>query len=334
MYSLIFAFLLIAWSAFLYLRDARGWVNAMPLMAGLAIIGFVGLTSGALGPLSIVFLLALLLSPLAILILMVALLCNGVVMIRREGFGVTSLLSFAAGLWILALYAGGILFITLKCGPFWLFLWITLVMVTAYPAFALISFLVSAWLYSRRREPAAEHDIIVLGSSVASGKVPPLLAARLDAGITQWHRDREQGFDSIIIPSGGKGSDEPLAEGLAMADYLVSRGIPRGSIIVEDKARNTVENLQFGAELARMDDRADRLVVATSQYHAMRAAQLCRDLELPAHVIGGRTALYFLPSAYIREFIALMKRRWPLHLLLMAGLFLLGLAGALVASRS
>lgn len=36
---------------------------------------------------------------------------------------------------------------------------------------------------------------------------------------------------------------------------------------------------------------------------------IARDLGIDAHALGSKTAFYFLPSAFLREFIAVMSRQ-------------------------
>ena len=175
----------------------------------------------------------------------------------------------------------------------------------------------------RAKPLPGNHQIVVLGSALVKGKVPKLLASRLDRGIGQWRTDRDAGFHSVIIPSGGKGDDEPRAEGEAMAEYLVEHGIPRECVVVENQAANTDENISLSrqvmptqvrsvpsrrAEAARQRQNP-QVVVATSSYHAVRAAELCRRQGLRVRVLGAPTATYFLPSAMLREYIALLASR-------------------------
>jgi uncharacterized SAM-binding protein YcdF (DUF218 family) len=51
--------------------------------------------------------------------------------------------------------------------------------------------------------------------------------------------------------------------------------------------------------------------VITSNYHVLRAAILTRHLNLHADVRGAKTARYYLPNAFLREFIALLAHYWP-----------------------
>jgi hypothetical protein len=53
------------------------------------------------------------------------------------------------------------------------------------------------------------------------------------------------------------------------------------------------------------------VTVVTSSYHVFRAAMFTRRAGLRAHVTGARTAGYFIPSAFLREFIAILATyRW------------------------
>lgn len=312
----------------LYRRDAREWSNAIPLLFGVLLILGAALSfdngmaqSGRGGGLLVLAAVALMgLAPLLVLVFACWLVWNGITIVRREGRSLGNMLSLGAGLAMLALYAYLVVAVFVLDDQRAFLLGLGAILVLCYPSFAFAAYFVAAMIYQRRKERPADHDIIVLGSSVSSGRVPPLLAARLDRAIEQWRADQAAGFTSILIPTGGMGGDEPVSEGEAMATYLVEQGVPADAIIVEPKARNTMENLRFSQELALADGRAQNLVVVTSEFHAMRAAQFCKDLGIPAHVLGGRTARYFLPSAYLREFIALMVRHKWVHLVSMGTL--------------
>lgn len=93
-------------------------------------------------------------------------------------------------------------------------------------------------------------------------------------------------------------------------------------VLPEEQAVNTEQNLRLSAALH--DDAARRgtarpgpLLVATNNYHVLRAALLARRLKLDAEVVGARPARYYVPSAFLREFAAILKG----HLLLYVVLF-------------
>lgn len=122
--------------------------------------------------------------------------------------------------------------------------------------------------------------------------------------------------------------DELVAEGTAMARYLMDSGVLADRILVEDQAANTVQNLRFSQAL--MSDPSDQAVVVTTGYHVFRAAILTRLVGLNARVRGARTAFYFVPSAFVREFIAVLRMNLVLNAALVGlwtalVIFLLGL---------
>ncbi|WP_407319774.1 YdcF family protein [Isoptericola halotolerans] len=127
-----------------------------------------------------------------------------------------------------------------------------------------------------------------------------------------------------------QGADEDRPEGLAMAEWLVAEGVPRDVILVEDRARTTRENLALGCALLDDAGLTGPYLVATNSYHAPRAAMEAMDLGLDVHAIGAPTAGYFYPSAYLREFVAVLRRRPAVHVVVVTGIVLVsGLASVL-----
>lgn len=65
------------------------------------------------------------------------------------------------------------------------------------------------------------------------------------------------------------------------------------------------------------------MLVATNNYHVLRSALLARKLRLDAGVVGARTVWYFVPSAFLREFVAILKNHILLHAVLFTPFVLL-----------
>lgn len=181
---------------------------------------------------------------------------------------------------------------------------LAVMLIVFYFGFSFAAFIAASLLYRWRPIRTEPEAIIVLGSGLIGGKVPPLLAARLDRGIAV-HRDFNDA--PVIIPSGGQGSDEPRPEGMAMREYLLDNGISRDKVVAETESRNTEENLRFSRKL--LSSPTAPVVVATSSYHIFRAALLTRALEMRAHVVGAPTKWYYFPSALLREFIGVIRDR-------------------------
>ena len=158
--------------------------------------------------------------------------------------------------------------------------------------------------------------VIIHGAGLIDGnKVSKLLADRIDKAIDVYNKDPSP---TILIPSGGRGKDELIPEAAAMAAYLRDKGIPEEKIIMEDRSATTLENLQFSKEI--IDGREGRKYTAlvTSNYHVYRALRYCRKIGLECTGIGSHVAMYYWPSALIREYVAVHAE--PKHLIsLIAG---------------
>lgn len=94
-----------------------------------------------------------------------------------------------------------------------------------------------------------------------------------------------------------------------LANYLFSKGIARNQVILEKKSTNTYENLKFSKEI--LDEIENhgyyKCIFVTNNYHVLRTAFYARKLNLHAKGVGCHTAGYYLPSAFIREYLAVMK---------------------------
>ncbi|WP_414639973.1 YdcF family protein [Amycolatopsis sp.] len=234
---------------------------------------------------------------LVALVLPAALIVNGVRMWRREGRSAGNLLSLGLGVGLVTLEA-------LAFAPLgrWGSAVVAIAAVLAgYFGFLFFSLLVYSVVYSRLGRRGGFDAIIVLGCGLAGDRVPPLLAGRLERAIRL--HDRET-TPPLLVVSGGCGPGESVSEAEAMHAYLRERGVPDDRIRREDQARTTEENLRFSAALLPADAR--RVVAVTSNYHVFRTAVECRRLGLPFHATGSPTARYFLPSALLREFAALI----------------------------
>lgn len=95
-----------------------------------------------------------------------------------------------------------------------------------------------------------------------------------------------------------------------MAEYLIEEaGIPAERVHAETDSRTTEENLRFSHRILDEAGHTEPYVVSTSRYHAFRAALLARSLGYADEAIGGPTTFYYVPSATLREFLAILSYR-------------------------
>lgn len=234
------------------------------------------------------------------LVLPAALLFNGAQMWRKEGRSKGNLLSLALGAGLITLE---VLFFA-PLGRWGTALVAIAIVLTGYFGFLFASLLAYSVLYSRVGRHRDVEAIIVLGCGLAGDRVPPLLAGRLDRAIRLY--ERQLARPPLLVVSGGKGPGENVTEAEAMHGYLRERGVPEDRIRREDRATTTEENLRLSAALLPRSGRTGRVLAVTSNYHVFRTAVECRRLGLPIHATGSPTARYFLPSALLREFAALI----------------------------
>ena len=299
-----------------------------------AIDSVVVALDGAL-PLALVFTIPLALLPLGILVLAGYLIANGVRMLRTESRTLANGLSLIAGIALLAVPVVAVLALSavLSAHDDQVVLRAAIVavgLVSTSAACFFVLFLGYGVVYRRAR--VGDYDaIVVLGAGLVDGRVSPLLGSRLDRGIALYSARISRGPDCVLIPTGGRGSDEPRSEGEAMAEYLRDAGVPADRVLAETEAENTEQNLLFSRAIAETHRPGSRVLIVTSDYHVLRAAMLARRVGLAAAATGARTARYFVPSATLREFAAVAVMFPRLQLVAVALCALAGLgAGALV----
>ena len=337
-----------------FIKEPRQFRNALFLFATLAwssILLVLRLNNFILG---IALIALVLLTPL---LTIVFLLVNTVVVVRNNGFSLTSMLPFLmAGFLVLLIASPTIVnyfdpdvrhIIVFVLGLFTLEgLWFS---------FTFMALLFYSWVYRilpRRRQ----YDYIIIHGAGLDGPRPtPLLAGRIDKALELWNKQHQHGK---FVVSGGQGSDEVVSEAQAMRDYLLEKGVSADAILMEDKSTTTWENLRYSLAIINADRTtgvgatsaatvASRDVttaasdaaasdasgtaassgdfttaVVTSDFHVFRCAEYAHNLGIKADGIGSHTKGWYWPTAFIREFIAITKAHlWPY--LVIGGLYTL-----------
>lgn len=147
--------------------------------------------------------------------------------------------------------------------------------------------------------------LMILGAGLRGDKLTTTLKYRLDEAI-----EFNKKFPDVkIIVSGGQGPDEELSEALAMNNYLLSKGIDKNNIIMEDKSTTTYENFLLTKKLLKEITGKDNytITVVTNNFHMYRAKYL-------GELVGFNCLVYPAPSHfsssfnfYIREFFGVIK---------------------------
>ncbi|HMO59777.1 MAG TPA: YdcF family protein [Roseiflexaceae bacterium] len=132
-------------------------------------------------------------------------------------------------------------------------------------------------IQAQREEARPAGAVIILGAE-SVGDTAPALQARLDHANELYRR----GMVSLVILAAGDARGDPLAVAEQERQYLVDRGMPATSILVEAHGTTTYTSLQHAAELTR-NNGFDSVLLVSDPYHAMRALKIARDIGLNAY---------------------------------------------------
>ena len=271
---------------------------------------------------------------LALFLVPVLLIANGIQMIRRESVCPAHLLSLVLGIVVgvgeiatVIIVLGMFNYIVLGSADLWLLL---LAVTVFYFSCLVLSFVIYSIFIQILPHRMNFNYVIIHGCGLAGGeRLTKLLSNRVDKAIAIYKKCRVK---PVIIPSGGRGSDEKLSEAQAMKQYLLGHGIPEKHILLEDRSSTTRENLINSKAIIAARDGGKKTALISSNYHIYRCLRLAREVGLPCTGIGADVALYYWPSALIREFIAVfLTRRFLIWSLIGYLLFVSPLLYALLA---
>lgn len=331
-YTLLLAPAVVPGVLFIYsfIKEPRQFRNALFLFAALtwtSVLLVFKLNSYILGLVLVIIVVATPFLTIGFLLI------NTIIVVKNNGFSLTSMLPFLmAGFIVLLLCAPSLLnsfdpdsrhIVVFLLGLFTLEgMWFS---------FTFVSLLFYSWIYRilpRRRK----YDYIIIHGAGLDGTRPtPLLAGRIDKALELWNKQHQQGK---FVASGGQGADEVVSEAQAMRDYLLEKSVPADAILMEDKSTTTWENLKNSIAVIRADratsggtDAASDDVTASdsagacgdfttavvsSDFHVFRCAEYAHNLGIKADGIGSHTKGWYWPTAFIREFIAITKAHlWP-----------------------
>lgn len=293
------------------LHRPQRYFNSLLLMATLLVslvflAGFFGSEVGAW-----VLMACFLLLMLGLLLVPVLLIANGVRMLRLESFSPAHLLSLGLGLVVGIGEAAAVVYVLGLSDLIDLAdanRWVVLVFLTVfYFSFLVLSFVVYTVFIQIMPHWMRFDYVVIHGCGLADGeRMTRLLSNRVDRAIEIYQKCRVK---PVIIPSGGQGKDEKLSEAQAMKDYLLERGIPEEHILLEDRSATTRENLLNSKALIDAREGKKRTALVSSNYHVYRCLRLAREVGLKCIGVGAKVALYYWPSALIREFIAVFVTR-------------------------
>ncbi|GAA4038601.1 hypothetical protein GCM10023063_24760 [Arthrobacter methylotrophus] len=125
----------------------------------------------------------------------------------------------------------------------------------------------------------------------------------------------------VLVPSGGQRPGGTPAR--ADSNEGVSGGQGRGSRqrVGGEQEITTRGNLAYSVALLAEKDIQGPLLVCTNNHRVLRAALLSRQQKINAKVVGAPIAKNSVPSAFLREFVAVMKENRLTNIVLCLPMF-------------
>ena len=249
-----------------------------------------------------------LLIPLLIILSGVFLIINGFILLKKEGFSKANLLSPIMGVVILLFFV----FMWIRVGfvttdyNHWINIPVIFIIYTYIIfGFAFVGFMMYSCVYLWLPKKQHYDFIIIHGAGLLDGeRVTPLLKRRIDKAVQAFQQSKNPHIQ--FIASGGQGSDEKISEAQAMYNYLVKNtDVSKEAIILEEKSTTTYENLLFSKEIGEQLVENPRFLFVTNDYHVFRTSTYARQIGMQGDGLGCSTASYYIPSAFIREYVAM-----------------------------
>jgi uncharacterized SAM-binding protein YcdF (DUF218 family) len=143
--------------------------------------------------------------------------------------------------------------------------------------------------------------IIILGARVKGTEPSLSLQYRIDAAADYLKRNT----NTVAIASGGMGQGEDISEAEAIKRGLISQGIDKSRIILEDQSTDTVENLTFSKKM--LPNNMKHGLVVSNDFHIFRSKMIAKDQGLKLSGLPAKTPSVAIPKSYTREYLAVTK---------------------------
>ena len=314
---------------FSMLRDNRSLWNPALLIVGL-VFSYISLLqilfdNDMMNVYSFTMLAGFLGIPFLVFLSGIFLVYNGFILLKREGKSKVNFLSLTMGILIILFFV--VMFIRAYAidnysiyNVHWLnILFIFFLYSYLIFGFAFAGFLLYSLLYHFIPKKKHYDFIIIHGAGLLNGeRVTPLLKRRIDKAVQAFKKLKNPNVK--IIASGGQGRDEKISEAQAILNYLMEEAdVPRDAILLESESKTTYENLLFSKKIGESLVSNPTFLFVTNDYHVFRTSTYAKRIGLRGDGLGCSTASYYLPSAFIREYVALcVKMKW-----MFAGFYLL-----------
>ena len=153
-------------------------------------------------------------------------------------------------------------------------------------------------------EPAGDLDyVIVLGAGLRGTQPTNPLRMRIEKA-AEYMLENE---DTVLIASGGQGKYEEISEAQCIKNILTDRyGIEEYRILLEEKSRDTEENLKYSLEI--IGNRDASVGIITNGFHELRAMSIAEHTGYNnVHSVPAVTLMPVGIHYTVREFFGMVE---------------------------
>ena len=192
--------------------------------------------------------------------------------------------------------------------------WVKLTVVSLACLAALISVINLAFILTPAvadTREKADHVILLGGGISKDGVLPKSVISRVEKAAEYLNKNP----DSICVVTGGTLDWLPYAEALELKRQLAERGVSPDRILVEDQAKDTIQNFQLSCKMLAehkgmtyAEVLSTPTLIVTSRFHLRRSQRLARRMGF-TNIKGIPAAcppIYVLHN-YVREICAYVK---------------------------
>jgi len=154
--------------------------------------------------------------------------------------------------------------------------------------FAIAWHMVKVYWTAKTAKPSFQHDIwIVFGQKLNANLPTPEFKKRLDAAI-EWQAHKQP---KLIILQGGMTHKNTVSEAQAGQTYfynspkLINQCNSLTQLILEDKSRNTLENLRNTREYLQREKTSLKVTLISNRYHLLRCSIIAKNMGFSTELL-------------------------------------------------
>ena len=150
--------------------------------------------------------------------------------------------------------------------------------------------------------PDGVECIVVLGAAVKGDRPSTALTRRIEAAFDYLERNPE----TVAVLSGGMGNGENITEAECMRRELVAMGISENRLILEDRSRDTAENVAYTLEI--IGNNYESIALVTNNFHLYRSMRLAKSAtDIPVYGISAPFNSPLVIHFAVREYIGMCR---------------------------